>query len=165
MDEIRQRSEQVIELLSLIKQVDFDLPTLIEAFPFPAWIDDIDTGRTLNQNRASFLVWGNVIGKSIDELDLDPAILEICKEEDQRVRSGEIVRAENIFGLTGREEMYLKNLLPIRDIVLGFCIPKDRCHNIRLTVTGDWTLQSIYASGIQKYSSKGKQMKRSIKAA
>jgi signal transduction histidine kinase len=89
------------------------LHTLLDHLPCVVWVDN-EHGKCVYQNLVCQEEWGDLIGHKSEQLEVPPALLQEWKEEDTRVRSGEIVRKEveyeRLFGRTGN---FLKILVPL----------------------------------------------------
>lgn len=121
IDDFRQG---LTELSPPRNQSNLDWQVVLDALPFPTWIDDQITERAIYQNQVSRQLWGDFLGKTIHDLDLDPWTLRNCMREDWLVRQGRWIRAETYFGLSGQEILYDKILIPLQGQILGLCIPK-----------------------------------------
>ena len=98
------------------------LKAIINNIPFDLWVCDAD-GRYNIQNAISLNLAGNLIGKTVDELDfVPPERLEVYKAKHQRVLSGETIREEIQETIKGEERSLLSVQTPVRDDgqILGF---------------------------------------------
>ncbi len=84
----------------------------IDALPCGFFVCDLE-GRNLLQNRVDREMWGDAIGKTHDEFDLPPEIVERVPEIIARVKAGEEVRFELGYEWRGRRYEIEKAYAPI----------------------------------------------------
>lgn len=90
------------------------LKTIIENIPFDFWVCD-ENDRYLLQNPISKRLAGDLIGKTVEELDLPPAIIKTYKEQHVRILGGESIREEETHEQNGKIHHLMVIGAPIRD--------------------------------------------------
>ena len=98
------------------------LRSIINNIPFDLWVCDAD-GRYFIQNAISLDLAGDLLGKTVDELDFaPPEQLAEYKAKHQRVLRGETIREEIQEIIKGEECSLLSVQTPVRDgdDLLGF---------------------------------------------
>lgn len=91
------------------------LHAVIDSLPFEVWACNAD-GRYVLQNIQDITIWGNHIGKTVEELDdwLEETLLH-WKEADKRTLNSEIVREEGERFIDGKKIYFSAFVGPIRD--------------------------------------------------
>ena len=102
----RQRAEE-----SLQKSENL-LRTIVNNVPFDLWVCDTE-GRYIIQNAISLEIGGNLIGKTVDDLDIPPEVRRDYKARHQRALSGETVRKEDEFMVRGKRSVFDTICIPI----------------------------------------------------
>ena len=82
-----------IEMEIRLKESEARLKTAIDSLPFPFVICDLD-GRHVAQNAYDRAIWGDIVGKSFEELDLPLELVDFIRSVLPRVRAGETARAQ-----------------------------------------------------------------------
>ena len=100
------------------------LSATVEHLPFDFWVWDRD-GRCVMQNRVSVARWGAVVGKHVDELNLDQRVRERWGEHHRKALAGQVVVDSNEIQVEGRLRSYESVVAPVSDGgaisgVLGF---------------------------------------------
>lgn len=96
------------------------LQAVVENLPFDLWVKD-KNNRYLLQNKPSVQRWGHLVGQLAQDSQIDPAILAIWQDEDQRALAGEVVRTEVSYFQEGQPHYYQKIIAPVQmgDQVIG----------------------------------------------
>lgn len=97
------------------------LATTIENIPFDFWVCD-ENDRYILQNPVSKRIAGDLIGKTVEELDLPSAVIKSYKEQHLRILGGESIREEETHEQNGKSYHLMMIGAPIRDgkAVRGF---------------------------------------------
>lgn len=95
-----------------LKASEARLRAIVENLPFDLWMKDRNNHYQL-QNEASIQRWGNLIGKTISTIDLDPAIVALWEQEDQAALAGELIHKEVRYEQTDPPHYYQKIISPI----------------------------------------------------
>ena len=103
----RKRSEEAVRESGAL------LHTVFESMPFELWVCGTD-GRYVMQNPTSVARWGNQVGKLPSETGIDPAVLQLWKENNTRAFNGEIVTGERQYNEGGRIIHVYNVITPIR---------------------------------------------------
>lgn len=90
------------------------LSAIIENIPFDLWVCDQDD-RYILQNPVSRQLAGDLIGRTVDELNLPASIRSIYKKGHLRVLGGETLRSEEQLEIDGKVSNLLFIGAPIRD--------------------------------------------------
>jgi len=90
------------------------LKTIIENIPFDFWVCD-KNDRYILQNPISKRLAGDLIGKTVDELDLPPAVVKTYKDQHLRILGGESIREEETHEQNGKLHYLMMIGAPIRD--------------------------------------------------
>jgi PAS domain S-box-containing protein len=90
------------------------LSTIIDNIPFDLWACD-ENDRYILQNPISRKLAGDLINKTVDDLDVPPHILDDYREKHRRVLSGELLRDEVKYDRDGESFYTLQIVAPIRD--------------------------------------------------
>lgn len=90
------------------------LSAIIDNIPFDLWVCDEDD-RYILQNPISRELAGNLIGKTVDDLDLPLRVRRDYKEVHRRALNGEFLRTEEEYEMDGRQFQTLSITAPIRD--------------------------------------------------
>lgn len=90
------------------------LEAAIESLPFDFWICD-RAGRYVMQNSISLRHWGNQLGKSPAEMDMEPGLRARWLSNSQRALAGEIVRGEVAYEQDGQLRVFQEILAPVRE--------------------------------------------------
>ena len=97
-----------------LRQSKARLTSCIESLPFDFFAMDSD-GRYVMQNLLSQKRWGTVIGRKLEDIELDPAIRAIFASNNRRAFAGEIVQSEEEFHFRDRKEYVFNIISPISD--------------------------------------------------
>ncbi|MDG4552406.1 MAG: PAS domain S-box protein [Candidatus Contendobacter sp.] len=109
-----------------LRESEARLRTAIESIPFDFFLISHD-GRYALQNTICRKAWGDVVGKSPEDITDDPATLARWQNNNRRALAGEIVD-EEVQVTVGDEERYIHNIIaPVRNGaeirgILGFNI-------------------------------------------
>ena len=97
------------------------LSTIIDNIPFDLWVCD-ENDRYILQNPVSRELAGDLINKTVDDLDLPPHVKENYRKKHRRVLDGELSRSEERYEKDGGTYYTLQIVAPIRDMdqVRGF---------------------------------------------
>jgi PAS domain S-box-containing protein len=90
------------------------LTTIIETIPFDFWVCD-ENDRYILQNPISKSLAGDLIGKTVDELDIPLPTRESYKQKHLRLLSGETLRIEEEYEKDGLKSHLLLIGAPIQD--------------------------------------------------
>ena len=90
------------------------LKTIIENIPFDFWVCD-ENDRYILQNPISKRLAGDLIGKTVDELDLPPAVVKTYKNQHLRILGGESIQEEDAYERSGKLHHLMMIGAPIRD--------------------------------------------------
>jgi PAS domain S-box-containing protein len=90
------------------------LQTIIQNLPFDVWVSDAD-GRYVMQNPASIALWGDLIGKANDEIDLPTAILDKWKSDEHLLIREKPQSGETDYVINGEKHYYYYITSPIHD--------------------------------------------------
>lgn len=90
------------------------LSTIIDTIPFDFWVCD-DRDRYILQNPISRSIAGDLIGKTLADLDIPTQLREEYQEQHQRVLAGESMRMEETFQQDGETRHTLFIAAPIQD--------------------------------------------------
>lgn len=90
------------------------LTTIIENIPFDFWVCD-ENDRYILQNPISKRLVGDVIGKTVSELDLPSAVVNAYQNQHLRILGGESIREEETHEQNGKLHHLLMIGAPIRD--------------------------------------------------
>lgn len=93
---------------------DVLLTTIIENIPFDFWVCD-ENDRYILQNPISKRLAGDLTGKTVDDLDLPPALIKSYKEQHARILGGESIRGEESHEQNGKTHHLMMIGAPIRD--------------------------------------------------
>jgi len=104
----RKRSE------ASLRESQARLQAILENLPFEVWARDAG-GRCVLQNPASVALWGDMIGKRLDDLEFPEATLAEWKELNERAFAGEVLHSENEIDVQGERRAYFYIVSPIRD--------------------------------------------------
>ena len=88
------------------------LTAILENIPFDFWAND-SNDRFVLQNSISRSLAGNLIGKTVEDLDIPDALLQKYKNQHQRALQGETLREEVEFVKDGRKAYALNIHAPI----------------------------------------------------
>lgn len=112
--------ELVEERTAALQESEAMLRALIDNLPFEFWAMDRNLCYTM-QNSASIMNYGSVVGKGLDKLGLPPEIVNIWREQDERVLAGEILRSEYEKEVAGEQRMFESLVAPVavNDNVVG----------------------------------------------
>ncbi len=94
-----------------------DLPKLraiIESIPFDLWVSDKDH-RYILQSGESMRIVGDIIGKTLDDLNLPPETVVHWKASDQRALNGETVYEEISMEVDGETRDLMSVIAPIKN--------------------------------------------------
>jgi PAS domain S-box-containing protein len=97
-----------------IKESRARLYTALESLPFDFWICDANS-RYVVQNSTSIKHWGNLLGKTPEEVGLPEDITGVWRENYRRALAGEIVRREVEHTHDGVQRFFQSIVAPISD--------------------------------------------------
>ncbi|MCC6300045.1 MAG: PAS domain S-box protein [Anaerolineales bacterium] len=97
-----------------LKSNELLLSAIIENIPFDLWVCD-ENDRYILQNPVSRQLAGDLIGKTVGDLDLLPNVRAEIKAQHRMVLGGESVRREEAYEVNGKEFHALFIGAPIRD--------------------------------------------------
>ena len=90
------------------------LTTIIENIPFDFWVCD-ENDRYILQNPISKRLAGDLTGKTVDDLNLPPALKKSYKVQHLRILGGESIRGEESHEQNGKHHHLMMIGAPIRD--------------------------------------------------
>ncbi|HLF24776.1 MAG TPA: PAS domain S-box protein [Anaerolineae bacterium] len=90
------------------------LQAAIESIPFDFWIRDTHE-RYVMQNSSSIRHRGNLIGKHLDEIEIDETTRAEWRSNGQRGLAGEIVQGETAVTIEGEPRTFYRTISPIRE--------------------------------------------------
>jgi HD-GYP domain-containing protein (c-di-GMP phosphodiesterase class II) len=105
---------QQSQMLEALDESQMRLTAAVENLPFDFWIQD-QNGRFVLQNQPSREAWGSLIGKNLDEDNLDNGVVEIWKGAVEKAASGRLVRAEITYPDRIDKGTYFNIVAPIWD--------------------------------------------------
>ena len=119
--ELETQVEELKHSVTIQQESNFFQRAIIENLPFEVWACDA-SGRYVLQNALDIACWGNVTGKTVDELDNWPEEIRTqWKEGNLRAFNGEQIR-EHGERVVDQEKRYFSSFIgPIRtdDMILG----------------------------------------------
>lgn len=95
-------------------ETEAQLRTAIDSLPFDFWMCD-SSGRYIMQNAVSIGLWGDVRGKSPEELGRAPETLALWLDNNRRAFAGEKVEGEASFSVDGEERTFYNIIAPVFD--------------------------------------------------
>ncbi|MBN1217126.1 MAG: PAS domain S-box protein [Candidatus Lokiarchaeota archaeon] len=128
-----------------LEESEITLKTAVESLPFDIFILNKNKECTL-QNTASREFWGNVIGKTPEEVASNSEILDIWKENNDRALSGQITKKEIKIKIEEKEK-YLYNIIsPIKkdDNIRGIL-------GVNIDITDQKNIQNKLKESEKKY--------------
>ena len=135
---LQSANDELEERRKLQEQLDQNqlfLKAIINNIPFDLWVSDSD-GRYIMQNATSVSIAGDLIGKTVYDLDfVPPESLDVYKAKHKLVLSGETIREEIQEIINGEERSLLSAQTPIQNIdgqIIGFIGMNIDVTNIRL---------------------------------
>ncbi|MEM9004404.1 MAG: PAS domain S-box protein [Cyanobacteria bacterium P01_F01_bin.86] len=81
--------------------------TLIDSLPFAIWVRDADN-RLVLQNPADIARFGNMLGSTLDTLDIPPEVVDLYWDIKQQRRIGESIAQETTEMVAGQERSFLR---------------------------------------------------------
>ncbi len=90
------------------------LRTIFNNVPFDLWVRDAD-GRCIFQTPESVKLGGNLLGTTIEEMDLPPEILQQWQRIDARVIAGETVQRDATYVINGEDRHFFAVTTPVTD--------------------------------------------------
>jgi PAS domain S-box-containing protein len=90
------------------------LQAIIQNLPFDIWVSDAE-GRYVMQNPASVALWGNLIGKTNDEIDLPASVMEKWRSDQYRHIREQSQSGETDYMVNGEKRHFYYITSPIRD--------------------------------------------------
>jgi PAS domain S-box-containing protein len=97
-----------------LRQGEARLRTAVESLPFDFFL--IDTrGRYSMQNSTCRKNWGDLTGKRPEDLEVDEETSALWKNNNSRAFAGEVVEAEVIFKVRGKQKYYHNIISPIHE--------------------------------------------------
>lgn len=103
---IRKATEQNLRVKSA------QLQATINSFPFDFWINDTQN-RTIMQNPASRGLWGEQLGRHMEEVTDNNSIKERWRHTNSRALKGEIVEEEHEYFVDGRKRIFRNIVAPV----------------------------------------------------
>ncbi len=103
---IRKETEQNLRVKSA------QLQATINSFPFDFWINDTQN-RTLMQNPASKSLWGEQLGRHMEEVTHSDSIKEKWRQTNQRALTGEVVEGEQEYLFDSQKRIYRNIVAPV----------------------------------------------------
>lgn len=88
--------------------------TIAENLPFDLWVIGTDN-KYLMQNKRSISYWGNCIGKTIFETNVNIEVQKLWNEANQRVLQGEVVEFESQLDIKGKKLWHHSLISPVYD--------------------------------------------------
>jgi len=95
-----------------LKESEANLRTAIESLPFPFFMVD-KSGKYIMQNTTAKKVWGNLIGKTPDDIAKDEDTLKLWLSNNKRVFSGETLTSETKYLLNGESRYFYDIIAPV----------------------------------------------------
>ncbi len=102
------------EMENKLRRSELMLSTTLESLPFDFWIND-DQNRTWMQNSYSKALWGDVKGKSPEEVGAEEKITGQWQDTTERALRGEVVEGEIEYIIDGHKKTFRNILAPIKD--------------------------------------------------
>lgn len=102
----RKATEQNLQIKSA------QLQATINSLPFDFWINDTQN-RTIMQNPRSKQLWGEQLGRHMEDVTSDESIKTNWRDSNQRALSGEIVEREQSYTIAGRSRIYRNIVAPV----------------------------------------------------
>jgi PAS domain S-box-containing protein len=96
-----------------LRQSEARMRALVENAPFDFWAIDLD-GRFVMQNATSRRLWGNMVGRYRQDLDLPERTLHEMITTDRRAQGGQVVEGEYTVVRNDRELTFSSIVAPIR---------------------------------------------------
>jgi len=96
-----------------LRQREALLRAAVDNFPYEFWAMDA-AGRYVMQNNASREAWGDLLGKTVDDLDAEESWKGRWKENDRRVLGGEVVTHEYEMSSGAETRSFVAILAPIQ---------------------------------------------------
>jgi len=109
-----QLEDSVNQRTAALRESEARLRTLVDSLPFAVWVCDPE-GRYVMQNATDIHLWGEMLGKRPEDLELAPAVLQVWKDQHRRVMAGEVLRQENRFAIAGKERIFSTLFVPVCD--------------------------------------------------
>jgi len=88
------------------------LKAIIESIPFDFWFMD-NEGRYSLQNSVCATHWGNVIGRTLDDLPIDEAIKSIWRKNNHQVMDGRMVHEEIQYSINNQKRFFSNTAAPV----------------------------------------------------
>jgi PAS domain S-box-containing protein len=113
------------QITERLRENEARLKTIINQIPCDLWVCDAE-GRYILQNAISFDLAGDLIGKTVDDLDIPPEIRLEYKQKHLQALSGHVVREEIKLMVKGQPRILdsvqvpIRNEAPAGERILGF---------------------------------------------
>jgi len=103
-----------------LREREILLQTVINNLPLDLWVNDANN-RCIIQSPTSIKLWGNIVGKSYDELNLTPQVRERWENNNLRVLNEGTQFGESEFIIDGKKHYfyYINSAIRSGDAVLG----------------------------------------------
>jgi len=104
-----------------LRQSEARLRAVIENIPYDMWMVDSDL-RYMIQSSVSNQVSGNIIGKSLDELDLSHEVRRTLNRLYRQARQGKVILDEGEWRVNDQLRTFLTMVAPVKDVenLLGY---------------------------------------------
>jgi signal transduction histidine kinase len=90
------------------------LEALLEALPFEVWERDAK-GVLIRQNAQALRNWGAQLGRSVDDMGLEPHVAATWKMMNARALQGEVVSMPIDYEVAGKRVTYVNLIAPVRE--------------------------------------------------
>jgi len=84
----------------------------VENLPFDFWMMDAD-GRYMMLNSVARKHWGDVTGKTLGEIDVNPETVAVWRQNNRRAFQGELVREEREYTVRGEKVHFFEIIAPV----------------------------------------------------
>jgi PAS domain-containing protein len=90
------------------------LQAIVENLPFDVWALDAE-GRCVLQNSISVKIWGDFLGRRIEDMGLSGEVLASWQRNNQRIMTGEVLRGETDYLVDGQRRSFYYVTSPVRE--------------------------------------------------
>jgi len=97
-----------------VRESEARLRTAVESLPFDFFLID-KSGHYVMQNSTCRENWGNLIGKSPEDIEVDEKTSALWKNNNSRAFAGEVVEGEVSFKVGGKKKFYHNIISPIHE--------------------------------------------------
>ncbi|MEZ4669166.1 MAG: PAS domain S-box protein [Anaerolineae bacterium] len=97
-----------------LRQSEARLRSTLNSLPLDLWVNDAE-GRCILQNPPSIEMWGNLIGKTLDEVEVSTTTRAAWLSDHERVMKGETLRGDIDYDFRGEKRNYYYVTAPIQD--------------------------------------------------